>query len=61
MDTLNSDNIMQTAGETLEDEGLFMEEDEDEAGALAVYVVTFLSCAHTSFFSILAVVISQTC
>jgi len=27
---------MQTAGETLEDEGLFMEEDEDEASALAV-------------------------
>lgn len=48
MDTLGSDNIMQTAGETLEDEGLFMEEEEDETSALAVYVVTFFSCAHIS-------------
>ena len=31
-------HILQAAGEILEDEGLFEEEEEDETGALAMYV-----------------------
>jgi len=37
-----------------------MEEDEDEAGALAMYVVALLFCTYDFNFT-LAVVISQTC
>jgi transcriptional activator SPT7 len=33
---------LQAAGEILEDEGLFEEEEEDEAGALAMCVYSFL-------------------
>ena len=35
--------ILQTAGEILEDEGLFEEEEEDETGALAMCVHSFLN------------------
>ena len=35
-------HVLQAAGEVLEDEGLFEEEEEDETGALAMCVHIFL-------------------
>lgn len=34
--------ILQTAVEVVEDEGLFDEEDEEDAGVLAMYVFVYL-------------------
>jgi hypothetical protein len=46
-------HILQAAGEILEDEGLFEEEEEDETGALAICVRSFLKVdfANWCFFA----------